>query len=208
MALVLNGSGSITGLSAGGLPDGSVTADDIASTLDLSGKTVTLPAGVGGKVLQMVSSTSPITTNPTTTSNTYVNSGMFNEQITPVASNSKIIVMFSGYHPHIHYANGNRGGALKIYRSVNGGAYSATIATGHQEGYYHNNGSSSEWLDFSGHCRVADTPSYTLGQAITYQLWFRKVSDSSGSFYANHSGGVINNSDAGILTSILMEIAA
>jgi hypothetical protein len=31
MALVLNGSGSITGLSAGGLPDGSVTADDLAA---------------------------------------------------------------------------------------------------------------------------------------------------------------------------------
>jgi hypothetical protein len=48
MALVLNGSGSITGLSAGGLPDGSVTADDIASTLDLSGKTITNmnPSGI------------------------------------------------------------------------------------------------------------------------------------------------------------------
>jgi hypothetical protein len=48
MSLVLNGSGSITGLSAGGLPDGSVTADDIASTLDLSGKTITNmnPSGI------------------------------------------------------------------------------------------------------------------------------------------------------------------
>jgi hypothetical protein len=31
MAIVINGSGSITGISAGGLPDGSVTADDLAS---------------------------------------------------------------------------------------------------------------------------------------------------------------------------------
>jgi hypothetical protein len=55
MAIVINGSGSITGISAGGLPDSSVTADDIASgavtatkladTLDLTGKTVTLPSG-------------------------------------------------------------------------------------------------------------------------------------------------------------------
>ena len=36
MPIVINGSGSITGISAGGLPDGCVTADDLAS-------------GVGGK---------------------------------------------------------------------------------------------------------------------------------------------------------------
>ena len=48
MAITINGSGTITGVSAGGLPDGSITADDLASTLDISGKTVTLPSDVGG----------------------------------------------------------------------------------------------------------------------------------------------------------------
>jgi hypothetical protein len=48
MSLVLNGNGTIQNLVAGGLPDGSVTADDIASTLDLSGKTITNmnPSGI------------------------------------------------------------------------------------------------------------------------------------------------------------------
>lgn len=32
MAITINGSGSITGISAGGLPDGSVTAADLADT--------------------------------------------------------------------------------------------------------------------------------------------------------------------------------
>ena len=49
MAITINGTGTITGISAGGLPDGSVTAADLATTLDLSNNTVTLPAGVGGK---------------------------------------------------------------------------------------------------------------------------------------------------------------
>jgi len=57
MAITINGSGTITGVSAGGLPDGSITADDLASTLDISGKTVTLPSNVGGittgKLLQV-----------------------------------------------------------------------------------------------------------------------------------------------------------
>ena len=33
MAITINGNGSITGLSAGGLPDGSVTTDDLASSV-------------------------------------------------------------------------------------------------------------------------------------------------------------------------------
>ena len=44
MPIAINGSGSITGISAGGLPDGCVTADDLAS-------------GVGGKILQVVQAT-------------------------------------------------------------------------------------------------------------------------------------------------------
>ena len=57
MAITINGTGTITGISAGGLPDGSVVAADLASSLDLTGKTVTLPSGTGGKILQVVSST-------------------------------------------------------------------------------------------------------------------------------------------------------
>ena len=64
MPITISGSGTITGLTAGGLPDGSIAASDLAdnavtagklaSTLDLTGKTVTLPAGTGGKILQVV----------------------------------------------------------------------------------------------------------------------------------------------------------
>jgi hypothetical protein len=41
MALILDGNGLIQGLSAGGLPDGSIDADSLASTLNLSSKTMT-----------------------------------------------------------------------------------------------------------------------------------------------------------------------
>lgn len=44
MPVTINGDGSISGLQNGGLPDGTVTADDLSGTLDLSSKTVTLPA--------------------------------------------------------------------------------------------------------------------------------------------------------------------
>ena len=41
MPITLNGSGTVSGLSVGGLPDGSIASADLAS-------------GVGGKVLQIV----------------------------------------------------------------------------------------------------------------------------------------------------------
>ena len=92
MTITINGSGTIGGLSSGGLPDGSVTAADIESSLDLSGKTVTLPSGVGGKVLQVVQSTT--TTSTTTTSGSYTDTAL-SASITPSSSSSKILVMVS-----------------------------------------------------------------------------------------------------------------
>jgi hypothetical protein len=79
MSLVLNGSGSITGLSAGGLPDGCITADDIGS----------LPAG---SVLQVVQGT--YATETVTSSATYVTTGL-TASITPSSSSSKILVLAS-----------------------------------------------------------------------------------------------------------------
>ena len=79
MALVLNGSGSITGLSAGGLPDGSVTADDIAS----------LPAG---SVLQVVQGST--STETSTNSTSYVDT-ILTASITPSSAANKILVLVS-----------------------------------------------------------------------------------------------------------------
>ena len=96
MAITINGSGTITGVSAGGLPDGSITADDLASTLDISGKTVTLPSDVGGittgKVLQVVERT--FTTYSSTTSTSYQNTDAYVD-ITPSSTSSKILIIGS-----------------------------------------------------------------------------------------------------------------
>ena len=84
MSLVLNGSGSITGLSAGGLPDGSVTADDIAS----------LPAG---SVIQVIEGTMVANTGLSSTSTSYIDVGL-SASITPTASGNKIVCIVS-YNP-------------------------------------------------------------------------------------------------------------
>ena len=77
MAITINGSGTISGISAGGLPDGVITADDLA-------------AGVGGKVLQVVNGTHSAGTSTTSTS--FVDTGL-SASITPSSTSSKIAVV-------------------------------------------------------------------------------------------------------------------
>ena len=78
MPIVLNGSGTVTGISVGGLPDGIVDGDTLAS-------------GVGGKVLQSV--TASTTTQVETTSTTYTDTGL-TASIT-ISASSKVLVLVS-----------------------------------------------------------------------------------------------------------------
>ena len=94
MAITINGTGSITGLTAGGLPDGSIVADDLASSLDLTGKTVTLPSGTGGKILQVVNTQYDTPTSVTQPAETHVDVP-FSVNITPTTSTSLMLVSFS-----------------------------------------------------------------------------------------------------------------
>ena len=87
MALELNGT---TGVSL--VQDGVVTAADLSSTLDLSGKTVTLPAGVGGKVLQVVQTTSTSRIQISVNSYADLNPSL---AITPSSTSSNILVVAS-----------------------------------------------------------------------------------------------------------------
>lgn len=87
MAIVINGSGSISGISAGGLPDGSVTAADLASGA------ITAAAMPAGSVLQVVQGTS--TASFSTSSTSYVTTGV-SASITPSSSSNKILVFVNG----------------------------------------------------------------------------------------------------------------
>jgi hypothetical protein len=176
MALVLNGSGSITGLSAGGLPDGSVTADDIASTLDLSGKTVTLPAGTGGKVLQVVQSLTP-TGDVVTTSSTLTQ--IYTATFTPTSASSKVLVMLQGHTAIQNSASGGyAAGLFTIYR--NGSLiYDPNTRYSNDQTYYHQTNVTSTDIWFLMHLSYLDSPATT--SAITYAL------------YAANKGGAAGN---------------
>ena len=164
MAITINGTGSITGLTAGGLPDGSVTAADIETSLDLTGKTVTLPSGTGGKILQVVSATT--STQVTNTTSTYADSGL-TDSITPVAAGSSILVLTSQSFYFLRTGNGE-GVRVQLVRG-------STVIFGADavDQYLVIGGASSVYQQARNAMTYLDTPTYTLGDAITYKTQFR-----------------------------------
>ena len=135
MAIVINGS---TGISAtesstvlgdnavetADIAAGAVTAAKLASTLDLTGKTVTLPAGVGGKVLQVVSTTKTDTFSFSLNSTWYEITGL-NATITPSSSSSKIYIEVSFM---MGVTSADQLSGYRITRSIGGGSW--TVPTG------------------------------------------------------------------------------
>lgn len=101
MALSFAGNGTITGLSVGGLPDGTVDEDTLANNAVGAGK---LASGVGGKVLQAIGASN--TVQRSTTSTSWVDaSNTLTVAITPAATSSKFFITVSGSH-----SNGNTSG--------------------------------------------------------------------------------------------------
>ena len=105
MAVTINGDGTISGISVGGLPTGSVTADTLAANSVNSAELIDgaidsghLASGVGGKILQhkVHTASNPLEYNNSMTFTTEFWSTTF----TPTANDSKVLinVHWTGYH--------------------------------------------------------------------------------------------------------------
>ena len=84
MPITFNGSGTVTGISAGGLPDGCITAAELAT-------------GVGGKILQVLQGGSNTTASSSVASQAIWDIGI-EVSITPANASNKILLQgtFSG----------------------------------------------------------------------------------------------------------------
>ena len=140
-----------------------------------------------GKILQLVvNEKSGVTSiSGQNNNNTFADVTGYTATITPTAASSKILVQYTiGKYAH----NGNTT-AFRFTRSVAGGSATA-IKIGDADGnrprisfartYTINNNHSESF-----HYQFLDTPSYSVGQAIVYQL--QCVSESSNSVYFNRS---------------------
>ena len=113
MPITISGSGTVTGLTAGGLPDGSIQAADLAS-------------GVGGKVLQVKNATK---TGYQSFNNggtdTFVDISGLSITITPSSTSNTLLVGYqiSGSGSNNSYAS------VKCVYNVDGGSFSDTVVS-------------------------------------------------------------------------------
>lgn len=205
MAITINGAGTITGISAGGLPDGSVVADDLASSLDLTGKTVTLPAGTGGKILQVVQVIKSDSYSATAT-NSWTDIPGMSASITPSSTSNKILVYStfqvtcSGPYAAL-FANLVRNSTALFLGDVAGSRSLGTLSLVDDVNQTNRIGVSTKNFLF------LDSPAST--SSVTYKLQHRDFSSDS-TIYVNRSQDDTDNSSHPRTASniILMEVAA
>ncbi len=160
---------------------GVIEASQLADTLNLASKTVTLPAGTGGKVLQVVQGT--FTTENQTTSTSYQDTNV-TLNITTSVTNSKVLYLgalglnASGDKSiHVQLQRGN----TTIWtpgRTSSGG----TGATGD--------------IEHLGAVNYLDSPGANAGTTLTYNIQIK-----------GSNGGLVRINDNLESSVILMEIA-
>ena len=201
MAITLNGSGTVSGISAGGLPDGIIQSADLAS-------------GVGVKIQQVKTNTTRNSTGsvhcyPT---KTYVDIPDQNVTITPSATTSKIRISFhqfgeTGSSAHMY--------SFAIKRAISGGATTtikgtaagnrATVLTMPSISYHTTDNDSTPVVAIiSGYL---DSPNTT--SAVTYTVQIQNH-ESTGYWYYNRTVGTADNSarERGLSWITVEEVAA
>ena len=203
MPIAINGSGTVTGISVGGLPDGIVDTDMIAAAA------VTAPKRGAGAILQVVSAVK--TDTASTASGTPANISGLTPTITTLKANSTILVMMDvklsvgGYADHA---------GLNLYRSISGGS-AGEIYRGDADGsrgrfsygaedMFGNNGDHQVKQVQSS---VVDSPAQAAGTAITYSIQWNHLSGQA--LYLNRDGDNSNDARSPRMASslILMEIS-
>ena len=204
MPVTINGDGSITGLSVGGLGSGVVNT----ATLANGAATQSKRTYATGEVIQTQSF---IFTSVTESFNSKAwHATSVTKQITPTSSSNKILVMAT-----LTAGNSNNvgeGAAFKVMRSVNGGSYTETVAYGDGVGGA-NRGSVGGFYDnntiYTTDCRsiqFLDTPNTT--SPVDYKLYVY-LFDGSTTVYINrpHTTTALEHI-TGTSSIVLMEIAS
>ena len=205
MPVSINGNtGVITGLAVGGLPDGTIDADSLASNAVTAGK---LASGVGGKILQVIQATH--TAEVSTTGITYVNTGL-SASITPSSSSNKILVMVTQRF-FIQRSTDQARGGFRLLRNTGSG--NSVIMQGPNTNNGQEPGGEGQSTNLGGSTQVAgafnctflDSPSTTNSTTYSTQFANNQASASPTIFVnsLNNNGG-----EDGVSTMTLMEVAA
>ena len=204
MPVSINGNtGVVTGLAVGGLPDGTVDADTLASNAVTAGK---LASGVGGKILQVVSSTKTDIASGTVTSTSDWTGHNLTVSITPSSSSNKILI--TGF-----ISIGFDTSENIWYRLFKGGS-ELTGSIGNQVGSNRRRATAGSYFKGDNWAISIVTINYldTAGStsALTYTPAFNQFSDSNKTLYVNSTAGQTDSASYPTLVSTMtaMEVAA
>ena len=169
MPVTINGDGSIAGLSVGGLGSGVVNQATLADGAAAGAK-----LGTGSVIQRVQNLTYP---RASTQSITFVATDHF-VTITPILASSKILLNFSGM---INTNGTNWRAWIDVYRSINGGTFtgiapqgsSGTTGANNSAGFMDEVRGDSSRLQVPFNIHYLDSPSYSVGNAIVYKLYFR-----------------------------------
>ena len=184
MPIAINGSGTVTGISVGGLPDGIVDTDMLANSA-----AAPLKRG-SGATLQTVITESSAGSVAGSGDTIHFVTGL-QTSITPLKASSKFLITLSGVNGHCNMigSTGNHGARYFIYVSVAGGSYANAASHSNAICATHIQGDLGNWLDFPVHYSYLSSPSYSLGQALTFQPAFTKDTSMGNAltYYFNHN---------------------
>ena len=190
MAVTINGDGTISGVSVGGLPDGVVDSGTLATGIDvtkLADGTVTsaelqyinslssnAQTQIDGasKILQVVHNS---TTSNYTVSASTADVTNHNLTITPISSLSSILLLT---RTHVFYAGGDSGLGLYLRRTV-GASNTDIYGDGTAYTYYGETGATNRRVSIS--LNYEDT-NHLQTSAITYQV---RANKNSGTIHLN-----------------------
>ena len=202
MAITINGDGTLTGISTGGLPDGIVDTDMLATDAVTAAKIGSLPTGSILQVVQTVNSG----VESTTVQDTFEDCPGMSVAITPASTSNKVLITVSIGKV------GNTAGALRVvnFRLLRD---TTEIGIGDQLGSNRMRGSFTTSVNNTPYgpgglnMMFLDSPSTT--SEVTYKLqWGGQAADTS---YINRAGATTDTTDAPYMTTIstitAMEVA-
>ena len=158
MPIAINGSGTVTGISVGGLPDGIDDTDMIAANA------VTAPKRGAGAILQVVTATT--TNEASTSSSSFVDTNV-TASITPSATSSKILVLIDAPFHCIRNPGTSNSFSIKVLRDSTEITDAITDEGSHQSGIGSGSVSSNRSVGIINKI-ILDSPSST--SSLTYKL--------------------------------------
>ncbi|MAD22696.1 MAG: hypothetical protein CMO44_00810 [Verrucomicrobiales bacterium] len=156
-----------------------ILVDTIKNSLD-SADAIAFPGGIQSSAMavQVLGNSHVISSNIATTSSSYVTSGLTSPVITPKFANSKILITCD--IGMIYGVAAGNGSMSSIFRSVQGGTYTALNVVTYD--HFHESSGSDNISPHMHH--ILDTPTYTLGNTISYQAFIKGQGNGQISIFA------------------------